>query len=128
MKNKNLNINDKIQDFIILLDSLNITNKKKEIWKDIYANALQDRDYAMTMYVSVSTMVINDPTMHAIHGPNIAKYIERMSRSNDQLLKLAELLATAEEVSSEDKMMSPDEIYDQLAVVDDFSKKANNRR
>jgi hypothetical protein len=44
--------------------------------------------------------MLND-TNHAIHAQNMAKYIEKMSRSNDQLLKLAELIAAAEEKSEE---------------------------
>lgn len=109
--------NNKIKAFGELLDGLKIADKKKELWKEIYAHAIQDRSYALQMYVNCSNVVIADPTQHAIHGPNIAKYLERMSRSNDQLLKLAELIASAEEASGEDLTMSPDEIYEKLSEV-----------
>ncbi len=111
---KNDTDNSKIAAFSKLLDDLNINNKKKELWKEIYGHSLQDRSYALQMYVNCSNLVLADPTQHAIHGPNIAKYLERMSRSNDQLLKLAELVAAAEEVSGEEMTMTSDEIYTQL--------------
>ena len=123
--------NNKIKAFGQLLDSLNVANKKKELWKEIYAHALQDRSYALQMYVNCSNIVIGDPTQHAIHGPNIAKYLERMSRTNDQLLKLAELVAAAEEVNDGALPMSTDEIYEKLSetgpAVVPFDKKKKGR-
>jgi len=124
--------NNKIKAFGELLDDLKIGNKKKELWKEIYGHAIQDRSMALQMYVNCSNVVIADPTQHAIHGPNIAKYLERMSRSNDQLLKLAELVAAAEEVNNEGLTMSADEIYEKLSGNDPaivpFDKKKNKGR
>mgnify|MGYP006893812465 FL=1 len=37
---------------------------------------------------------------HAVAGTIASKYLERMSKSNDQILKLAELISKAEEQSS----------------------------
>jgi hypothetical protein len=107
--------NNKIKAFSDLLDSLDITDKKKQIWKEIYSHAIQDRSYALQMYTNCSNLVIADPMQHAIHGPNISKYLERMSRSNDQLLKLAELLANSEDAKNEETTMTPDEIYEKLS-------------
>lgn len=112
---KNDTDNNKIKAFGELLDSLKVTDKKKELWKEIYSHAIQDRSYALQMYVNCSNIVIGDPTQHAIHGPNIAKYLERMSRSNDQLLKLAELVAAAEDIGEGGLTMSTDEIYAKLS-------------
>jgi flavorubredoxin len=123
--------NNKIKAFGDLLDSLKVTDKKKELWKEIYGHAIQDRSYALQMYVNCSNIVIGDPTQHAIHGPNIAKYLERMSRSNDQLLKLAELVAAAEEIGEGGLTMSTDEIYEKLSeagpAVVPFDKKKKGR-
>ena len=124
--------NNKIKAFGKLLDDLKISNKKKELWKEIYGHAIQDRSYALQMYVNCSNVVIADPLQHAIHGPNIAKYLERMSRTNDQLLKLAELVAAAEEMSNEGQTMTPDEIYEKLSSGTDtaivpFDKKKKSR-
>ena len=112
----NKSINDKIAEFKDLLDSITtLKDKRKILWQDIYTNALQDRDYALQMYTHLSGFVAADAQQHALHGPNIAKYIERMSRANDQLLKLAELVDTALEKNAEDSGMSADAFYDKFA-------------
>jgi hypothetical protein len=53
----------------------------------------------------------NDSTEHAIHGRSIATYIERMSKANDQLIKLAELIAKADKSSEE---IDPDEMFKRI--------------
>lgn len=112
----NKDINVKIAKFQELLDSITtLLDKRKVLWQDIYTNALQDRDYAFQMYTHLSGFVAADAQQHALHGPNIAKYIERMSRANDQLLKLAELVAIA--LEKEDKIgeITADDFYDKFA-------------
>jgi hypothetical protein len=51
---------------------------------------------------------------HNILGPVIAKYLERMSRANDQILKLAELVAREEETD-----INPDSIFDSINSFED---------
>ena len=48
---------------------------------------------------------------HTALGPTAAKYLERMCKSNDQILRLAELVAKAEETSN---TITPDEIFDKI--------------
>ncbi len=111
----NENINTKIANFADLLASITtLQDKRKVLWQDIYTNALQDRDYAFQMYTHLSGFVAADAQQHALHGPNIAKYIERMSRANDQLLKLAELVNTALEKQSEGEELSQDDLYNKF--------------
>ena len=111
----NEHINTKIASFKELLDSLTtLQDKRKVLWQDVYTNALQDRDYALQMYTHLSGFVAGDPQQHALHGPNIAKYLERMSKANDQLLKLAELVAAAL-TKEEDEGMDADSLYDKFA-------------
>ena len=108
----NDNINTKIANFSALLASITtLQDKRKLLWQDIYTNALQDRDYAFQMYTHLSGFVSSDAQQHALHGPNIAKYIERMSRANDQLLKLAELVNTALEKQGNSEEITQDELY-----------------
>lgn len=103
---------EKLKDFSNLLDTLdNLEDKKKALWIEIYQNAITDRDNAYTMFMHLHKLVIDDGTQHAIHGPNIAKYLERMSRANDQLIKLAELIAN--ETSKQDTI-NPDEIFKKI--------------
>lgn len=111
----NEGINKKIAEFKDLLDSITtLQDKRKLLWQDVYTNALQDRDYALQMYTHLSGFVAGDPQQHALHGPNIAKYLERMSKANDQLLKLAELVAAAL-TKQEEEGMSADALYDKFA-------------
>lgn len=112
----NENINSKIAGFKELLASItSLEEKRKTLWLDIYTNALQDRDYAFQMYTHLSGFVSVDAQQHALHGPNIAKYLERMSKANDQLLKLAELVSSAIEKDAEEKTVTRDDLYDMFS-------------
>lgn len=103
----------KISDFSALLDTINsLSDKKKELWKQIYENAVTDREAAYTMYNELFRTVMGKSTEHAVHGQNINKYIERMSKANDQLIKLAELIATAE---SKEQDINPDDVFDKIS-------------
>jgi hypothetical protein len=105
-------IKEKLKDFSKLLDSIdNLEDKKKSLWREIYQNAITDRDNAYTMFLHLHELVIGDGTQHAIHGPNIAKYLERMSRSTDQLIKLAELIANE---TNKEQSINPDEIFKKI--------------
>lgn len=117
--------NQRITAFEDLLKGLNVAERRRFLWLEIYAHALQDRTYALTMYANCSELVLNDPTQHAIHGPNIAKYLERMNKANDQLLRLAELLATTEEFDEDD--MSVDDIYNRMLPADEASKRSTRK-
>ena len=116
-KQNELNVNspliDKVTNFKNLLDSINsLDEKKKQLWKEIYENAITDRQAAYTLYTQLLMMVHGKSTEHAIHGPNIAKYLERMSKANDQLIKLAEMLTAAQE---EEQKYDPDSLFEQIA-------------
>ena len=66
-----------------------------------------------------SKMLFNDAYISMKGGVNehmnigaiMSKYIERMSKSNDQILKLAELIAKEEE---KDEAISEDEIFGKI--------------
>lgn len=120
----NQQINDKIAGFKKMLDGITtLEDKRKTLWLDVYTNALQDRDYALHMYTHLSGFVNVDAQQHALHGPNIAKYLERMSKANDQLLKLAELIANAIEADAADKAVTSDQLYDMFAEEPKVNKK-----
>lgn len=104
-------LTQKCNSFIELLNEIeSVKDKKKALWKEIYENALLDRENANIMYRKLFDVVTEDPTQHAIHGTTIAKYLERMNKANDQLLKLAELLQHAEKVTTN----SDNDIYSKL--------------
>lgn len=106
-------INDKIAKFQKLLDDIStLEDKRKTLWLDVYTNAIQDRECAFQMYRQLTGFVASDPNQHALHGPNMAKYMERMSRANDQLLKLAELVGAAIDKEADGKTVTKDDLYD----------------
>lgn len=121
-------INSQLNDFSSLLDSLSkLKDKKKRLWQLIFENALQDRKNAYVAFVDLYTQVHSSHEKHAIHGQNISRYLERMSKSTDQLLKLAELVAAAEEKEAselgddEPSIEDEDKVYGAIA-----SRKSNN--
>lgn len=90
-------IKGKFDSFSKLLNDIEtIEDKKKSLWKEIYENAVTDRENSYIMFMKLYQVVSNDANAHAIHGGTIVKYLERMSRANDQLTKLAELLQAAD--------------------------------
>jgi hypothetical protein len=91
----------RLQDFSSLLDSIeDLADKKKHLWRQIYENAVNDRDAAGVLFLDLFISTSNSAAQHSINGPILAKYLERMCRSNDQLIKLAELIERADQASS----------------------------
>ena len=99
----------KIKDFSDLLDSLEETeDKKKLLWKESYQNALEDRESAAILLNDLLVTIPGSSGNHSTHGSLATKYLERMSKSNDQILKLAELVAKAQE---RENAVNPDDIF-----------------
>ena len=102
---------DKIKDFGDLLDSLQSTeDKKKLLWKEAYRNAIDDRVSASILVDDLLLQVQGNLTNHQTYGATISKYLERMAKSNDQILKLAELVAKEQD----GKTISPDDIFSEI--------------
>jgi hypothetical protein len=102
-------------DFSALLDSLStLEDRKKALWRQIYENAVTDRKNAYILFGDLYKDVHNNPNEHAIHGVTLAKYMERMEKSNAQLIKLAEMI---DEVASmqEEWMADEDTMYDRIS-------------
>jgi len=115
MLNK-LDVNDKkeksIKNFADILDSIDsLEDKKKLLWKEIYENALDDREKAKMLFNGAYMSMNNDTNTHMNIGAIMSKYLERMCRSNDQILKLAELIAREEEKLEE---VSDDDIFNKI--------------
>ena len=112
-KQKNINSQEeKIQNFADLLDSLTKTeDKKKLLWKESYQNALDDRENAHILLTDLLKVSLNNTSNHLQFGTLMSKYLERMSKSNDQILKLAELIAKEQETA---ETISDDEIFSKI--------------
>lgn len=97
-----LSSEQKIKDFSELLDQIDsVSDKKKKLWLEIYINALSDRQNAYVLFAKLVDIVEDKSTEHAVHGKTLATYIERMSKANDQLVRLAELIAKSEQSSND---------------------------
>ena len=106
------NTKKKVEQFSDLLDSLESTeDKKKMLWKEIYENAVTDRENAAMLFTDIYTQMQSGLSEHMQVGATLAKYLERMNKSNEQLLKLAELLAKAEEKASK---IDPEDLFSRI--------------
>ena len=95
--------------------SSNDSKTKEEIWNEIYQNAFQDREKASMLVTNLWKEITADPEKHALYGTTMTKYLERMSKSNDQLVKLAELMQRSDtEVVEED--VDIDDVYSQIGT------------
>ena len=102
----------KIKNFADILDNIDsLKDKKKLLWKEIYENAIVDRENARMLFNDAFMNLTGALSDHANVGSVIAKYLERMCRSNDQILKLAELIAKEEDKST---AVTPDDLFDQI--------------
>ena len=105
-------IKKKIGDFEELLDSIeNIEGKKKQLWKEIYENAFIDRMNAYMLFTDAFTSLSGSTADHVQVGNQLAKYIERMNKANDQLIKLAEIIAKEEERAN---ALSSDDLFNEI--------------
>jgi hypothetical protein len=103
---------ERVQQFSDLLDSLKSTEEKKKLlWKEIYENALVDRENASMLFTDAWKHMSGGTSEHATLGPTMSKYLERMCKSNEQILRLSELIAKAEE---RDSKINPDDIFNQI--------------
>jgi hypothetical protein len=106
---KNESKEQQIKNFADILDGIDsLENKKKLLWKEIYENALEDREKAKLLFNDAYISMQGGVNEHMNIGAIMSKYIERMSKSNDQILKLAELIAKEEEKSEQ---ISDDDIF-----------------
>ena len=110
--NKNEAKEERIKNFADILDNIDsLEDKKKMLWKEIYEHALEDREKAKMLFNSAYIDMQGGITDHMNIGSVMAKYLERMCRSNDQILKLAELIAKEEEKSTK---ISDDDIFSKI--------------
>lgn len=101
-----------IQNFADILNNIDsLEDKKKMLWKEIYENSLEDREKAKMLFNDAYLSMTSDINTHMNVGAIMSKYLERMCRSNDQILKLAELIAKEEEKA---ETLSDDDIFGRI--------------
>ena len=105
-------VNKKSEEFSGLLNKLNtIDNKKKLLWKEIYRNSIYDRNSAYMLFNELHKTMGLTQTDQVIASSSLAKYLDKINKANDQLIKLAELIAKEEYESSK---IDEDDMYDQI--------------
>ena len=77
-------------------------------------NVRKDRAMASTLLIELMKILKQDETKHQYSGPVAAKYLETLQRSNEQLVKLANLLSKKETVSSGLSSLEKSNIYDMI--------------
>tara|TARA_A100001011_G_C14308061_1_gene844187 strand:- start:1095 stop:1466 length:372 start_codon:yes stop_codon:yes gene_type:complete len=102
----------KVEEFGEVLSKIeHADSKKKLLWREIYQNAIMDRQNAHILFVEAYTTMSQGTTEHATLGSTLTKYLERMNKSNDQLLKLAELISKSE---SEHNAINADDLFSEI--------------
>jgi|TARA_R110000824_G_scaffold62852_5_gene166074 hypothetical protein len=95
---------------------------KEELWQEIYGNATQDREKASMLITNLWKEITADPEKHVLYGTTVTKYLERMSKSNDQLVKLAELMSKNDDL--DDSPVDLDDVYDKIEITEKVKIKA----
>ena len=72
---------------------------------------ITDRQNAYMLFTDVYVQMQGDKTDHITLGTIMAKYLERMNKSNDQLLKLADLISKEEQANN---IINPDDLFKQI--------------
>jgi protein-arginine kinase activator protein McsA len=105
------------KEFKKLLDSIqNTDNGLKNLWMQIYNNAVTDRRNA---YVAFGDLYVNihgkdNGEGHITGGLILSKYLERMEKANAQLIKLSELIDKARESEDDEEENNVRDIYASL--------------
>ena len=101
-----------LKNFSDILDNIDsLEDKKKMLWKEIYEHSIEDREKAKLLFNDAYISMQGGINEHMNIGAVMSKYLERMCRSNDQILKLAELIAKEEEKSEK---ISEDDIFSKI--------------
>ena len=106
------NIKNKVEAFSEILEGLSSTEEKKKLlWKEIYENAIVDRENASMLFTDAWKSMQGGTSEHVSLGTTMSKYLERMCKSNEQILRLAELITKAEE---KEAVIDQDDLFAQI--------------
>jgi len=107
-------VDSKLKDFRDILSEIDgVSDKKKQLYLEIYENAICDRQNAYVMFERLASIVERKSNEHAVHGRTMATYIEKMSKSNDQLIKLAEIITKSNDGG--EKPIDPEEMFSKIS-------------
>lgn len=102
-------ITENVKSFDELIDSVtDLDPKLKHLWAQIYQNAIVDRRYARLAYEDLIQKVLAVPENHGLYGDKLAKYLEKMNKTTDQLLQLSKFIS---EHTTGDSVIDKDDLY-----------------
>lgn len=103
---------EKIKNFKEILDNIeNLDPKNRSLWREIYENAAYDRECASILLTNAMIAMEQTSHSHVALGATLSKYLERMNKSNDQILKLAEMVLSAKEKEGN---LDENDLYDKM--------------
>lgn len=122
LSSKEQELRNKIENFSSLLDSIKTSDSKiKTLWREVYENALKDRENANLMFTDAWSRMQSPGTAdHLSIGSTVSKYLERMCKSNEQILRLAELISKVEE---ENAQIDSDSLFAQIGDLSERKSK-----
>lgn len=122
LSSKEQELRKKIENFSSLLDSIKTSDSKiKTLWREVYENALKDRENANLMFTDAWSRMQSPGTAdHLSIGSTVSKYLERMCKSNEQILRLAELISKVEE---ENAQIDSDSLFAQIGDLSERKSK-----
>jgi len=102
----------KIKDFEKTLESAKSADPKKlHLWLEIYNNATNDRTCASALFAQAFAQLGTSAADHMSMGPTLVKYLERMTKANEQLIALAQIISKEMEAISQ---VNTDSIFEQI--------------
>lgn len=106
-------VEERLKNFDSLLKKIeNMDDQKRHLWREIYENAIADRQNAFIMFRKTVKMA-DTSTQMAVHGKTIEKFLEKMSKANEHLIKLAELIAKADG-GNDGGIVSSDDVFKKI--------------
>ena len=93
-----------------------LDEKKRLLWKQIYKNAVDDRASAGILFTNAFSSMGQAATDHIAMGTTLVKYLEKMSKANQQLLELSSIISRDDEQNSQ---VDPDDIFRQIEGKDE---------
>ena len=95
----------------ILSDIEGLDDRKMFLWLEIYNNAKNDRVCASALFSQAFSQLGGTAAEHVTMGPTLVKYLERMTKANDQLLSLVSLITR--EIEKQNSV-DTDDIFTQI--------------
>lgn len=103
---------DRIPDFVVELEKMkSLDAKKKILWSQIYQNAIDERSSAAMLFGEAYATMSSSAADHVSLGSTLVRYLERMSKANQQLLDLSSLVTQEE---TDNTRIDPDKIWAEI--------------